>query len=96
MEDSLKNMLTEVQKQLISLREKQGFESALQFGNAASVNENRNELYLIDFHLSSLIRMLYTLKVQFSELVTDEIIEKYMKEWEREVEKKDSSTREPL
>lgn len=89
MEDSQRNLLKAVQSQLISLRKKKGFDSALEFGNAASVNENKYETYLVNYQITTILKTVITLGVKINELITDEIIEKFRMDLEKEEEVKE-------
>lgn len=84
MEDSQKNLLKAVQDNLVLLRKQQGFDTALEFGNAAGVNENRNETYLVDYHLTTILKTVIGLGLKVNDLVTDAMIEKYKLDLERE------------
>ena len=77
------NLLAAIQERLIFLR-KEKFKTATEFGNVANVNERRNELYLVDFQISSLLRIAIALGVELEDLVTPEMKKKYAEELERE------------
>ena len=89
MKPSLINLLKSIRDRIQFLRKEKGFDSALEFGNVANVNENRNETYLRDFRLSTLLKMLNVLDVKIEELVTVEMIAKYKADTEAEDEERE-------